>query len=63
MTTPGTSKRGAAGRPALQGEAMGSRSFRCSDLQWEKLQRLGGSQWIRGTLDAVPMPPKRKAAG
>lgn len=59
MTKPATSKRGAAGRPTLQGEAMGSRSFRCSDMQWEKLQRLGGSQWIRDKLAEVPMPSSR----
>lgn len=52
MTKPAT-KRSAAGRPPLQNEAMASRSFRCSDRQFAKLEKLGGSQWIRDQIDAA----------
>jgi hypothetical protein len=48
-----------AGRPPQGGEAMLPRSFRCSEKQAEKLDRLGGSAWIRAQIDAAPTPRKR----
>lgn len=46
-----------AGRPPLNGEeAMSTRTFRATDAQAEKLERLGGGGWLRGKIDAAKDP-------
>lgn len=42
-----------AGRPRLNGEAMKSHTVRTTDAQWEKLERLGGAEWLRKKIDAA----------
>ena len=56
MTTATT--RG-AGRPLKEAEALRPRSFRCTEKQAEKLDRLGGAEWIRAQIDAAPMPRRK----
>lgn len=45
-----------AGRKPINGEAMKTRSIRCTALQDQKLDALGGSEWIRTQVDAAPWP-------
>ncbi len=41
------------GRPPFAEVKMTPRSVRMSEEQWEKLVRLGGSEWIRKRIDAA----------
>lgn len=46
-----------AGRPPLNGdEAMKTGTFRRTQAQADKLERLGGSEWIRKKIDAAKDP-------
>lgn len=59
MTTRAAKKKAptGAGRPPLDGqEAMKTRTFRATDAQAEKLERLGGSEWIRRKIDSAKDP-------
>lgn len=52
-----------AGRKCIGDKKMGSGTFRRSDEQAQKLDALGGSQWIRDQLDAAAWPRGTKPAG
>ncbi len=49
MSGPG-GKRAGAGRKRLGDEPMRPRAIRMTDAEWEKLLRLGGSEWIRARI-------------
>ena len=46
-------------KPAIP---INERSVRLTDLQWAKLQALGGSTWLRSFLENMPSPEPPHAA-
>ena len=55
------SKRGGPGRgqgrkPVKQGEETVTLSLRVTTAQREKLERLGGAEWVRGKIDKAKEP-------
>jgi len=50
-----SSKCDRSGRPLLYPEAgvMRSHTIRTTDKQWEKLETLGGAEWLRKQIDAA----------
>lgn len=53
----GGKRYGAGGKTIYQtGERMKNRAIRMTEAQWEKLQKLGGSQWIRDRIDRAKSP-------
>lgn len=56
------SSRGGAGRGqgrkplAKSGEVMKPRAVRMTDAEWEKLLKLGGSEWLRDKIKRVKLP-------
>lgn len=59
MTTAKRKPNG-AGRPALhEGKPMKSRTYRLTDEQSNKLDRLGGAAWLRKKIDTAKDPAER----
>lgn len=56
MTTKKATNPRGAGRKPSQGESMKSRTFRMTDAQHEKCERLGGADWVRRKIDAAKDP-------
>jgi len=54
---PGTPRKPGGGRKSKAGEAMTPRQVRFTPEQWAKVQRRGGSEWLRALVDAAPEPP------
>lgn len=48
MTTPKTKK---PGKPLLSTEVMTTRTYRATDAQKAKVDKLGGAKWIRKQID------------
>lgn len=51
MTTKAKKSSNAGRNPIYSGEPMGSRTYRLTDRQAEKLHRLGGAAWLRKKID------------
>jgi len=45
-----------AGRPRENREVMKSRTFRCTDAEWEKALRLGGGSFLRLKIQMERLP-------
>ena len=53
----GGAGRGQGRKPlAKSGEVMKPRAVRMTDVEWEKLLRLGGSEWLRDKIKRAKLP-------
>jgi len=54
---PGTPRKTGGGRKPKAETPMTPRQVRFKAEQWAKVQRYGGSEWLRALVDAAPEPP------
>ena len=50
------------GAPRKEGEVMKSRTLRATEAQWDKVQRLGGAEWIRRQINEAKEPGEKSNA-
>ena len=57
MSAPATTQRGGPGRPSrYPNEPMECKTIRLTKKQRDKLDKLGGGEWVRTKINAAPEP-------